>query len=788
MWFVGVPRVYRRNLLNSTLLQRLNSMAALVGRPFETYQGRRVYYCTLEEVHDDKKNDFGKFTLAKSLAGLVEDSSSIEERKPKTRMELKRMVELRIKKRVKEQHMNGKFHDLMAKVISNPATLRDAYNSIRISSNVDLEPEGDYLPFESMALELSSGSFNVETNIFSISTRGANKEALVLPNLKLMVVQEAIRIALEVVYKPNFYKSSHGCRSGRSHSSALKYVCKEIANPDWWFTLHVNKKLDGCILTKLISTMECKLEDSSLYAIIRKMFDAQVLNLEFGGFPKGHGLPQEGVLSPILMNIYLDLFDREMYRMSMGYEALKTCPDVEQDGSNSKLRRWFRRQMNGPGVQSTVGENSGVRVHSCRFMDEILTVISGPKEVALASKSEIQSYLQHSLHLDVDNQTEILPCNGPHGIRFLGTFVKRGERESPAVRAVHKLKEKVKLFASQKRESWDAGTVRIGKKWLGHGLKKVKESEIRHLADQSSTLSQVSRFRKTGMETDHWYKVLLKVWMQTMNVKSAVHEGFLLSKYIVEPTLPQELRDSFYTFQKRAEEYVSSETASTLALLSCSHSESPTVTEIIAPVHAIKKRLLRYGLVNAKGNPRACYMLILQDNNQIIDWFSGIVCRWFSWYSLCDNFNEVKLIVSDQVRKSCIRTLAAKYRIHEADIENRFDSELSRLPVMQEIDGSNDEAFMYGISYSGLCLLSLARMTSQSRPCSCFVMGCMAAAPCVYTLQVMERQKFPGWKTGFSTSIHPSLHGRRIGLCKKHVKDLYGGHISLQSIDYGAWR
>ncbi|KAK3008969.1 hypothetical protein RJ639_015379 [Escallonia herrerae] len=394
MWFVGVPSVYRRNLLNSTLLQRLYSMAALAGRPFETYQGLRFYYCSLEEVHVDKKNDFGKFTLAKSLAGLVEDSSSIKERKPKTRIELKRMVELRIKKRVKEQHMNGKFHDLMAKVISNPATLRDAYNSVRISSNVDLEPEGDYLPFESMALELSSGSFNVETNIFSISTRGASKEALVLPNLKLMVVQEAIRIALEVVYKPNFYTSSHGCRSGRSHLSALK----------------------------------------------------------------------------------------------------------------------------------------------------------------------------------------------------------RGERESPAVRAVHKLKEKVKLFTSQKQESWDAGTVRIGKKWLGHGLKKVKESEIRHLADQSSTLSQVSRFRKTGMETDHWYKVLLKVWMQTMNVKSAVHEGFLLSKYIVEPALPQELRDSFYTFQKRAEEYVSSETASTLALLSCSHSESPTVTEIIAPAHAIKKRLLRYGL------------------------------------------------------------------------------------------------------------------------------------------------------------------------------------------------
>jgi len=100
----------------------------------------------------------------------------------------------------------------------------------------------------------------------------------------------------------------------------------------------------------------------------------------------------------------------------------------------------------------------------------------------------------------------------------------------------------------------------------------------------------------------------------------------------------------------------------------------------------------------------------------------------------------------------------------------------------------NDEALMYGISYSGLCLLSLARVVTQSRPCNCFVMGCPSPAPDVYTLHVMERQKFPGWKTGFSSCIHPSLNKRRIGLCKQHLKDLYLGHISLQSIDFGAWK
>lgn len=760
-----------------------------------------VEYSSSTAANKDTDKEIGKMTLAENLACLVEESSCVNERKPKSRMELKRSFELRIKKRVKEQYMNQKFQDLMAKVIANPETLQDAYNCIRLNSNVDTSLDYDRTSFESIAEELCSGGFDVNANTFSISTKGARKETLVLPNLKLKVVQEAIRIVLEVVYKPHFSKISHGCRSGRGHSSALKYISKEISKTDWWFTLCLNKKLDACILAKLKSIMEDKIEDPSLHAIIWSMFDSQVLNLEFGGFPKGHGLPQEGVLSPILINIYLDLLDREFYRLSMKYEALNPCFHTNQDESYSKLRSWFRRQLKGNDLNCKSEENVSLRVHCCRFMDEIFFAVSGSKDVALGFKSEILSYLQNSLHLDVDNETEILPCEGPQGIRFLGYLVRRRVRESPAVKAIHKLKEKVELFSLQKEEAWNAGTIRIGKKWLGHGLKKVKESEIKHLADSKSVLSQVSCFRKAGMETDHWYKLLLKIWMQDVRAKAAKSEEIILSKYVAEPSLPQELKDSFYEFQRRAKEYVSSETSSTLALLpNSSSNKSDTITEIIAPVNAIKKRLLRYGLATYEGYARTTSLLILQDNTQIIDWFSGVVCRWLRWYCECDNFSEVKLLISDQLRKSCIRTLAAKYRIYENDIEKRFDSELSRIPSTQEIEQEmanemsdtqafdNDEALMYGISYSGLSLLSLARVVSESRPCNCFVMGCPSPAPCVYTLHVMERQKFPGWKTGFSSCIHPSLNRRRIGLCKQHLKDLYLGQISLQSIDFGAWK
>lgn len=745
----------------------------------------------------------GMFSLAGELACLVEESCHVDDSKPRSRVELKRSLELRLKKRVKEQYTNGKFSDLLKKVIARPETLRDAYDCIRLNSNVSITERNGSVAFDSIAEELSSGVFDVTSNTLSLVARDKTKEVLVLPTVALKVVQEAIRIVLEVVFSPHFSKISHSCRSGRGRASALKYISNNISHSDWCFTLSLNKKLDVSVFENLLSVMEEKIEDTSLSILLRSMFESRVLNLEFGGFPKGHGLPQEGVLSRVLMNIYLDRFDHEFYRISMRHEALDLDSQTDEDSPGSKLRSWFRRQAGEQDLKSTPEQDITLRVYCCRFMDEIFFSVSGPKKAAVDIRSEAIGFLRNSLHLDITDETDSSPCEATSGLRVLGTLVRKNVRESPAVKAVHKLKEKVRLFALQKEEAWTLGTVRIGKKWLGHGLKKVKESEIKGLADGNPTLNQISCHRKAGMETDHWYKALLRIWMEDVLRTSADRsEEFILSKHVVEPTIPQELRDAFYNFQNSAAAYVSSETAKVEALLSCPRSQDRPVFfgDVVTPTNAIRRRLFRYGLVTAEGYARTNSMLVLQDTAQIIDWFSGLVRRWVIWYGSCSNFDEIKALIDNQVRKSCIRTLASKYRIHENEIEKRLDLELSTIPSSEDIEleiqqekldspaFDRDEHLTYGISNSGLCLLSLARIVSESRPCNCFVTGCSMAAPAVYTLHAMERQKFPGWKTGFSVCIPSSLNGRRIGLCKQHLKDLYVGQISLQAIDFGAWR
>ncbi|CAL9084466.1 unnamed protein product [Musa textilis] len=792
------------------LLRRINvslsQTAMLHGRSTATRRNCAANFM-LEDVGEsmsqaDRSSGSSVMSLAKSLACLPDESFASKEKRPLTRMEHKRHIELRIKKRVKARYSNGKYHGLMSKVVANADTLRDSYDMIRLNSNIMLTSKKDDICFGSLAEQLASGEFQVQSNAVSIAAKTKRKDCLVLPKLKLRIVQEAIRLVLEVVYRPHFSKISHGCRSGRGQTSALNYVGKEIGVRDWWFRLFINKEADQRVLSKLVSEMKDKIEDSELSSFIQSMFDARVLNLVFGCFPKGHGLPQEGVLSPILMNIYLDNFDREVFGMCMRFEGLGAETGDRRAAQSSKLRGWIRKQIKESDDKSVeqVNDGAGTRISACRYMDEIFVAVSGSKDAAMEIKAEIVSYLKNTLNLDVEDRMDLQAIReNSGGIQFVGTVVRLTTPASAGLRAVHKLKDKVGLFASQKQEIWDAMTLRIGKKWLAYGLRRIKESEIEQLGLSTPLLDHISQFRKDGMKTDHWFKSLLRIWMQDVNAKIESSEEALLSKYIAEPALPRDLRDAFYDFQKRANEYVSSETAATVELLHrpCSHpkpSARGAVTRLEAPMNSIKRSLHRCGLINLEGFPRHVCMLMLQDDELIISWFAGLVRRWLKWYSKLDNFGDVKLLTVECVRKSCIRTLAAKHRMHEVLVEKKFELEQHGIPSTEDTDADNtvmesnddDESLMFGISGSGLCLLSLSRVRVPARVFDCFVTGCTVASPSMYTLHVKERQRFPGWRTGFATSIHPGLHGRRIGLCTQHVKDLYLGNISLQSVEFGA--
>ncbi|VAI78325.1 unnamed protein product [Triticum turgidum subsp. durum] len=684
-------------------------------------------------------------------------------------------------------------------VVASADTLEDAYDIVRLNSNVDLASPRDDVCFIALAEQLRSGEFDIAVNSFSVAAKRQGGERIVLPRLNLKVIQEAVRVVLEVVYRPQFSKISHGCRSGRGYHSALRFISTEIGFPDWCFTVPLYKEVDSDVVLKLISQIQEKIVDDQLVAFMQDMFDAEVINLVFGGFPKGHGVPQEGVLAPILMNIYLDSFDHEVFRICMKHEGLYSGAKNVTDNQGSKLRHWFRSQMKDGDLNNedqTEGQPN-VRLYACRYMDEIFVAVVGSRDIAETVKSEVVDYLSKSLYLKVDDGLCLVPVKKDSwGLQFAGTVVKAATKESAALKTVHKLKEKVRLFACQKQEIWDAMNLRLGKKWLAYGLRRVKESEIKSLGLSTPLLDHIAQFRKEGMKTDHWFKTLLKVWMQDINAKNEANEEVLLSKYIAEPALPQELRDAFNNFQKQANDYISSETAATEALLSSLKNKESMYTcpddaaiKIYAPLSYIKKCLNRYGVTNLEGFPKHVSALVLQDDELIISWFAGIIHRWVRWFSEVDNFKELQLMLVECVRKSCIRTLSAKYRMYEKLTEKRFELDDYGIPMVEDFEAmiaqlepssssvSADEALTYGISSSGLCVLTLSRVRVPARKFNCFVMGCQSSSPSLYIIHVKEKQRFPGWRTG-SWSRHSD--SKRLDVCCSKVMNYMT--IQVQSI------
>ncbi|KAK1323808.1 hypothetical protein QJS10_CPA02g01512 [Acorus calamus] len=68
-----------------------------------------------------------------------------------------------------------------------------------------------------------------------MSPFGRTGEPLIVADLKLKVVMEAVRMALEVIYDKRFVTFAYGGRVGMGRHTAIRYLKSSVENPNWWF-------------------------------------------------------------------------------------------------------------------------------------------------------------------------------------------------------------------------------------------------------------------------------------------------------------------------------------------------------------------------------------------------------------------------------------------------------------------------------------------------------------------------------------------------------------------------
>jgi group II intron reverse transcriptase/maturase len=141
-----------------------------------------------------------------------------------------------------------------------------------------------------------------------IPKRSGGKRPLGLPSGEEKLVQEVCRIILERIYEPVFSDKSHGFRTGKSCHTALEQIQKCWTGTKWFVEFDIRGFFDNMNHDIMARILTRKIQDRRFIKLIEQMMKAGYLE-EWKYNQTYSGVPQGGIISPILSNIYLSELD-----------------------------------------------------------------------------------------------------------------------------------------------------------------------------------------------------------------------------------------------------------------------------------------------------------------------------------------------------------------------------------------------------------------------------------------------------------------------------------------------
>ena len=172
-----------------------------------------------------------------------------------------------------------------------------------------------------------------------------------IPTVVDRVIQQAIAQRLTPIYESVFSDYSYGFRPNRDCHTAMNKVLEYLNEGfEWVIDLDIEKYFDTVNHDKLISILREKVNDSHTLHLIRKFLQAGVM--ENGVVISSTiGTPQGGPLSPILSNIYLDKFDKELEMRGLHFvRYADDCnifvkSDVAAERVMKSVTSWLERKL-----------------------------------------------------------------------------------------------------------------------------------------------------------------------------------------------------------------------------------------------------------------------------------------------------------------------------------------------------------------------------------------------------------------------------------------------------------
>jgi RNA-directed DNA polymerase len=262
---------------------------------------------------------------------------------------------------------------------------------------------------------------------------GGGIRMLGIPTVLDRLIAQAICQVLVPLFDPGFSERSYGFRPGRNAHQALEQACCDIADGyRWVVNLDLETFFDSVNHDVVMSRLARKVKDKRLLKLIRRYLSAGIMQ-EGLVSQREIGMPQGSPLSPLLSNVLLDDFDKELDRRGHRY---------------------------------------------CRYADDANVYVRS-KRAGQRVMASLSRFLERRLRLKVNLSKSVVarPWNGT----FLGYTVTNHlmPRLKPAPKSVKRAKDRIRQITHRGRGRNIQGVIeeinRFTRGWVGYfRLSRVK--------------------------------------------------------------------------------------------------------------------------------------------------------------------------------------------------------------------------------------------------------------------------------------------------------------------------